>query len=148
MARARRFVIVKGGYRRVVEAVERYRLQLYRYTSLLSGTGYYLKPVHIVYRTLADGTRKKYYYYGRYWYRLERRNGRLVWRYVGTSKPRELSHLPDPPPNPLEGLSYARVGDSDDIILEEETYKRFKWLFEGLEVLILEVVGRPAGRRR
>ncbi len=144
---AKRIVLVRGGYRRVREALEQYRLRLYKYTSLLSGTGYYLKPVHIVYRRLADGSRKRYYYYGRYWYRLERRGGRLVWKYVGTSKPKELEHLPDPPQNPLEGLSYARIGESDDIILEEDVYLRFSWLFEGLEVVILEVVERAPRMR-
>lgn len=94
--RMRRLVLVKGGYERVKEALEKYREQLYHYNSLISGTGFYLKPLHIVYHTLADGTRKKYHYYGRYWYRLERRNGRLVWRYVGREKPRELADAPDP----------------------------------------------------
>lgn len=49
----------------------------------------------------------------------------------------------------MDGLRFARIGDSNDILLDYETFERFKWLFEGLETLILEVVPsrRSAGLR-
>ncbi len=107
---------------------------------MISHTGYYLKPVHYAYYTTASGERRRYTYIGRYWYRLERRGGRIRWKYVGREKPRELEGYPDPPPNPLEGLRFARVGDSDDVLLDWGGYQRFQWLFEGLEVIVFEVV--------
>ena len=140
----RRIVLVRGGYRRVREALERYREQLYHYNSVVSPLGYYLKPVHYSYYTTADGERKRYVYLGRYWYRVERRGGRIRMRYVGREKPKELEGVPDPPPNPLEGLRFARIGDSDDILLEEDVYRRFAWLFDGLEVILFEIVPRGA----
>ncbi len=143
-----RLVIVKGGYRRAREALERYRELLYHYNSLISGTGYYLKPVHYSYYTSVDGERRRYVYYGRYWYRLERRGGKLVWRYVGREKPRELRDYPDPPPNPLDGLRFVRIGEGDDIIMEYDVFERFKWLFGDLEYIIVEVVDGSRRSRR
>ena len=143
--RSERIVVVRGGYRRVREALERYREQLYHYNSMISPLGFYLKPVHYAYYTTADGERRRYVYLGRYWYRVEKRGGKTRLRYVGREKPRELEGVPDPPLNPLEGLRFARIGESDDILLDFETYEKFRWLFEGLEVLVFEIVG---GARR
>ncbi len=66
---------------------------VYEYNSEISGTGVYLKPYHVVHK---GG--KKYVYVGRYWYRLERRNGKLKWIYLGKEKP--YPDLPDPPAIP------------------------------------------------
>ncbi|MFP3203656.1 MAG: hypothetical protein RXR43_16050, partial [Sulfolobus sp.] len=41
---------------------------------------------------------KKYIYIGRYWYKLERKNGKQKWIYLGKEKP--LPNLPDPPELP------------------------------------------------
>jgi hypothetical protein len=66
---------------------------VYEYNTKIRGYGVYLKPYHIVYR---NG--KKYIYIGRYWYKLERKNGKQKWIYLGKEKP--LPNLPDPPELP------------------------------------------------
>ncbi len=75
-----------------------YREKLYEYNSMIKGTGYYLKPFHIVTKKYR-GSKKTYYYYGKYWYRLSLQGSKLKWRYIGNRKP--LQNLPDPPINPL-----------------------------------------------
>ena len=138
---------VRGGLRAVRAALERYLRQLYSYNSMARRHGVYLKPVHVVVRSVG-GVRRTYYYVGRYWWRVEYagksgRTSRLRWRYLGREKPRELSgSLPDPPPNPLEGLSFYAVGD--DVYVSEEVYQRFRWVFEGYEVEECEGKGYPA----
>ena len=66
---------------------------VYEYNTKIRGYGVYLKPYHIVYK---NG--KKYIYIGRYWYKLERKNGKQKWVYLGKEKP--LPNLPDPPELP------------------------------------------------
>lgn len=66
---------------------------VYEYNSKISGTDIYLKPFHIVYKN-----NKKYIYIGKYWYKLERYNGKIKWIYLGKQKP--ISNLPDPPKLP------------------------------------------------
>jgi len=105
---------VKG---RVEEVVRKLNLlladllpEIYVYNNKIKHTGYYLKPVHIVVKTKSNGEKIKYYYYGRYWYRLEKANGnKIKWIYIGKSKP--SPELPDPPENPLEGLVLKIAGD-------------------------------------
>lgn len=76
---------------------------IYEYNNKIRHTGFYLKPVHISTRRLQDGTVIKYYYYGRYWYKLEKPSpSKIKWIYIGREKP--SPELPDPPPNPLEGV--------------------------------------------
>lgn len=75
-----------------------YRVELYSYNNIAKRYGLYLKPVHIAVKRCRQGT-KVYHYYGRYWYRIEYRGGKLVWRYVGKEKP--LNDMPDPPLNPF-----------------------------------------------
>ena len=98
----------------------------YEYNSLISRTGYYLKPVHKVYKRTSDGRRRIYEYYGRYWWR--RKGKRLV--YAGTEKPRRVRV--DPPRHPLEGLSI--IVEDDDVIISCADYEKFKGFFEGLPV--------------
>ena len=151
------YVLVRGGLEAVEAALEGFRRSLYRYNSLLRGSGYYLKPVHIVTRRLADGSRRRYMYIGRYWWRLSYTRGRgapshrLAWRYVGRDMPAELrGKVPPPPRNPLEGLSYAAL-EGGDILLRVEVYDRFSWVFEGLPVERVgceEAPRRVAGERR
>lgn len=92
-----------------------YLTTIYMYNSVIKARNYYLKPVHIVTKKKASGEKIKYYYYGRYWYRIERSsNGRIKWIYIGKEKP--ISSLPDPPKNPLEGLVVKIDGDELEII--------------------------------
>lgn len=130
-------VRIRNGYKAIREMLEEYKRLIYRYNSVISGTGYYLKPTHIVTKKLPDGTRLKYVYIGRYWWKItyaskKGRKGGIRWKYVGREKPSELLHYPDPPENPLTGLRFTI--DGDDIILDCSIYKRFKWLFAGYEV--------------
>jgi hypothetical protein len=117
-------VRVRGGYSAIREVLDRIKEEIYLYNSEASKRGYYLKPVHKVYRT-TGGLRRIYEYYGRYWWR--KGDGKLI--YAGAKKPRGL---PQPPLNPLEGLSVIREGD--DVIIRCDVYERFKWVFEGLAV--------------
>ncbi|ADI31727.1 hypothetical protein [Staphylothermus hellenicus] len=76
---------------------------IYEYNNIVKNYGYYLKPIHVVVKKSGSGA-VKYYYYGRYWYRLEYTRGnkrKLKWIYIGKEKPDKK--LPDPPTNPLEG---------------------------------------------
>jgi hypothetical protein len=82
--------VPQEGLERIIEGLKR---KVYDYNSSLRGTGVYLKPYHIVKKGW-----KTYVYVGRYWYHLERVNGKLRWRYLGKSKP--FPHLPDPPAIP------------------------------------------------
>jgi len=91
----------------------------YEYNNMIKQQGFYLKPVHMVTRRLQDGTTIKYYYYGRYWYKLEKTpTGRLKWIYIGKEKP--LPELPDPPENPLEGVVVKRINETIEIIFGSE----------------------------
>jgi len=116
-----------GGLRRIYEYYGRYWWRKGDGKLIYAGAskrGYYLKPVHKVYRT-TGGLRRIYEYYGRYWWR--KGDGKLI--YAGAKKP---GGLPQPPLNPLEGLSVIREGD--DVIIRCDVYERFKWVFEGLAV--------------
>ncbi|MEM4601933.1 MAG: hypothetical protein QW808_03435, partial [Desulfurococcaceae archaeon] len=89
----------------------------YEYNNRIRRTGFYLKPVHIATRRLSNGTTVKYYYYGRYWYRIERDPiGRLKWVYMGKEKP--SLNIPDPPRNPLEGVVIKKYSTNSNIEIE------------------------------
>lgn len=91
----------------------------YEYNNKIRHTGFYLKPVHISTRRLQDGTAISYYYYGRYWYRLEKDPlGRLKWVYIGRDKP--VPELPDPPRNPLEGVVIKKYDGTVEIVFASE----------------------------
>lgn len=117
------FVRLPGARGLLRRALEPYLKAVYEYNSLISGTGYYLKPVHVVTRRLG-GSKRVYVYYGRYWWRVvyagKRGKTSLVrWIYLGTEKP---PGLPDPPRNPLEGVSVILEGD--DVLVPVEHYER------------------------
>ena len=86
-------MLVSLDQKRFNELLAKLKSLVYEYNSEIGGKGVYLKPYHVVYK---GG--KKYVYVGRYWYRLERRNGRLKWIYLGKTKP--YPDLPDPPAIP------------------------------------------------
>lgn len=103
----------------------------YEYNSRIKQTGFYLKPVHIATRRLSDGTVVKYYYYGRYWYRIERDLlGRLKWVYIGKEKP--LLTLPDPPRNPLEGVVIKKYSNSNSLEIEFASEELFREIYSRL----------------
>jgi hypothetical protein len=128
---------VYNGYQAVRAILEDYLRLIYQYNSLISGTGFYLKPIHIVTRRAPDGTRRRYVYIGRYWWRIsyrgkKGRTSRIQWRYVGKEKPPELRDYPDPPQTPLHGLRFALDSSQKDVIIDCETYQRYSWVFQGL----------------
>jgi hypothetical protein len=91
-----------------------YRQQLYNYNSMIKGYGVYLKPLHIVVKNSLSESKKIYYYFGRYWYKLKAINGKLKWIYMGREKP--LDSLPDPPTNPLLVLEVKRRQSNPDLL--------------------------------
>ncbi len=119
-------VIVYNGRRIIINLLDELKNPFYEYNSKISSTGYYLKPVHKVYKTLGDGRRRIYEYYGRYWWR--RVGKRFV--YAGVSKPRAVKE--PPPPNPLDGLSI--IVEGEDIILSCRDYEKFYEYFKGYKI--------------
>jgi hypothetical protein len=89
----------------------------YHYNSLISPYGYYLKPIHKVYKRKEDRT-LIYVYYGRYWFRRDER-GKLI--YAGTEKPEPIEV--SPPKNPLEGLSL--IIDGKDLLVSQQGFDTF-----------------------
>ncbi|MFP3260106.1 MAG: hypothetical protein RXQ22_04315 [Sulfolobus sp.] len=84
------------------EVISKLKAKVYEYNSKIKEFGVYLKPYHLVYK---NG--KKYVYIGKYWYRLEKINGKLKWIYLGKSKP--IENMPDPPSIP----DYTIIVDND-----------------------------------
>lgn len=108
-------------------------IPIYNYNSLIKPKGYYLKPVHIVTRYLPDGTKITYYYYGRYWYRLEKdpATKKLKWKYLGKEKPDPS--LPDPPPFQLEGLVIKKYESYVEFLAFNESFlKLFSEFLSGI----------------
>jgi hypothetical protein len=120
---------VINGARVLEKVLDEVKRPLYEYNSVISRHGYYLKPVHKVYKRLSDGSLRVYEYYGRYWWKLRRVSGRLRWIYVGNVKPKGL---PEPPPHALDGVIVIREGE--DIIIDCDLYDKFKNVFSGLPV--------------
>ncbi|HDN01792.1 MAG: hypothetical protein DRO10_02205 [Thermoprotei archaeon] len=125
MVKTPKSVKISGGYDLVMELFSPYRLRIYDYNTQIRDSGYYLKPLHLVYKRFGD-RKVKYVYFGRYWYRIykvpadeEGRRSRLKWIYVGREKPDPA--LPDPPLNPLEGL--AIIVEGKDIFVDENTFE-------------------------
>jgi len=87
-----------------------YKRALYEYNNEAKRFGFYLKPVHIVVKDTLKG-RMVYNYYGRYWYKLAKSNGKIKWIYVGVAKP--IKELPEPPLNPLLLISTAPANNSN-----------------------------------
>lgn len=94
----------------------------YEYNELIRGRGVYLKPVHLVYKE-----EKVYIYMGRYWYRLERKQGKLKWRYLGKTKP--YDDLPDPPVIP-QGVIIKVNGR---YLLEDRLFNELEKIMEEIE---------------
>lgn len=128
-----------NGRRRLAEIMDEFMRMLYEYNSRIRSSGYYLKPYHVVTRRTPYGT-KRYYYYGRYWYRVKYvgkkgKTSLVKWEYVGKTKPDEK--LPDPPNHPLEGVVFLVEGE--DVIMREEDYRRLRRFFEGLKIVRMMV---------
>lgn len=131
-----RFFLVKNGLDAVASLLEEYKRAIYRYNSMIRGTGYYLKPMHVVVKHSASGE-KKYTYVGRYWWRVvyvgkKGKTSRVKWIYVGKEKPAELKDYPDPPNHILVGFSFI-VLNGRDILVREDVFKRYRWIFTGYE---------------
>lgn len=117
--------------------------EIYRYNNLVRNKNYYLKPVHIVIKKKSNGSIVKYQYYGRYWYRLERKPGRpsrIKWVYMGKEKPEK--ELPDPPRNPLDGL-VIKISDNEVEIIASKK-KTYQLIYEVLASLQYPLIGSQA----
>jgi len=87
-----------------------YKRALYEYNNEAKRFGFYLKPVHIVVKNTLRG-RMIYNYYGRYWYKLTKSNGKIKWIYIGVAKP--VKELSEPPLNPLLLISTAPTDNTN-----------------------------------
>ena len=125
-------VRIRGGARLLEGILDEYRGRLYEYNSTIRGSGYYLKPLHRVYKNVG-GERRLYEYYGRYWWRIVPSRGGRRLVYAGKSKP---GGLPEPPSFPLEGLAVVRIGE--DVIVECWVYEKYRDIFSRVPVEPLE----------
>jgi hypothetical protein len=119
----RKLVFSSKYFNKINLALSEFLKEFYQYNSQLKNTGYYLKPVHIVVKNGKNG-KTKYYYYGRYWYKLVINRGgksRIKWIYIGKNKPHP--QLPDPLDNPLEGTVVKLREDHVEIIAPEKIYE-------------------------
>jgi hypothetical protein len=123
---------VRDGYELVMNIYAHYRSRIYDYNTRIRESGYYLKPVHMVYKEV-EGRRVKYVYFGRYWYRIYKTKSegraRIKWIYVGRDKPEP--ELPEPPINPLEGI--AVIVDGNDILIDARTLEALSQLAKALK---------------
>jgi hypothetical protein len=94
---------------RVTSFLDELKREVYAYNEKVRHTGFYLKPVHLVYK---NGM--KYIYVGRYWYVLKREKGKIRWIYAGMKKPKES--LPDPPAIPK--ITIVCNGDACEVLSE------------------------------
>ena len=106
------------------------RVVIYEYNTTINDSGYYLKPVHKVYKRRQDGSVRVYEYYGRYWWRMVRKKGGYRAKYAGKVKPRGIRNAPE---LPIEGLVIVREGR--DIIMDCDVYERYKHLFHDRQVI-------------
>ena len=121
---------IVGGARTLDIIVADLKESFYEYNRSIGSTGYYLKPVHKVYKYVG-GSRRIYEYYGRYWWRLSRTGKGPRYIYAGMVKPESVKV--DPPSNPLEGLSLIREGS--DIIIKCSDFEKFSNIFKGYRVI-------------
>jgi len=124
------YLRVVGGSRALDSILADLKRILYEYNRVIRSTGYYLKPVHKVYK-YSKGSRRVYEYYGRYWWKLEKRGGRVKFIYAGLKKPARIKV--SPPRNPLEGLSIIREGE--DILIKCSDFEKFSSIFRGFKIL-------------
>ncbi|MEM2007213.1 MAG: hypothetical protein QW154_06215 [Sulfolobales archaeon] len=106
----RRKVLIRSGLSYLLDLYTQFKLELLEYNERIRDTGYYVKPMHVTYKS-DNGVKLKYVYFGRYWYRVNKRKKRLGWVYLGKEKPDPS--LPDPPLNPFEGVSAIVLNDED-----------------------------------
>jgi hypothetical protein len=116
--------------------IDVYKTSLYRYNTLLKKYGVYLKPVHIIVKKTAYGT-KVYHYYGKYWYRLVYSDGKLRWIYMGREKP---SHdIPDPPINPLLVIKILPEKERDKVCVYIEKHCRSEEVLKYIEEAVTKL---------
>jgi len=107
---------LEGPVTRLLLELGYYKAEIYGYNDRIKDTGYYLKPVHYVYKRTTTG-RIVFHYYGRYW--LKKQGKRIV--YIGQTKP---PGLPNPPRSRWEGFTLIEV--DGEYFMEPEQYRRFE----------------------
>ncbi|MGC8909926.1 MAG: hypothetical protein ACP5O5_05005 [Fervidicoccaceae archaeon] len=124
----------------LAEILEKIKGYFKSYNKSISGSGYYLKPIHFSSRQV-EGKKRKYVYLGRYWWkvlylgRTKEGKVKLKWIYVGKTKP---SGLPEPPDNPLEGVSiYIKEGEDDFYFID----------LKGEKIELIEKIEKILGKK-
>ncbi len=97
----------------------------YHFNSIISKYGYYVKPVHKIYKTV-NGVRRVYAYYGRYWWK--KIGKKLI--YAGRVKPEIIPNMP--PKHEFEGITL--IFEGEDVIMDCHVYERLKKYISGFSV--------------
>ncbi len=108
-------ILIKEGLRVLLDLYTPYKVEVMKYNDFIRWSGYYVKPIHVTYKN-RSGITIRYLYFGRYWYRISRKRGKVSWIYLGREKPDPA--LPDPPLNPFEGLSAIAIGEDIELDLD------------------------------
>ncbi|NON63121.1 MULTISPECIES: hypothetical protein [Acidianus] len=108
-------MLVKIDEKSFDEILSKLKQEVYEYNTFIKGSDIYLKPFHIVYRN-----DKKYIYIGKYWYKLQKINGKIKWIYLGKKKP--ANNLPDPPRLPEVTI----IKEERDYIIDNELLNHLK----------------------
>lgn len=110
-------ILIKGAFSYLLDLYTRFKLEIMEYNEKIKSTGYYIKLMHVVHKNSSEA-RLKYVYFGRYWYRVSKKEKGVSWIYLGREKPEPS--LPEPPLNPFEGVSVVVLND-EDIEVDVET---------------------------
>ncbi len=99
--------------------ITRFKGLVYEYNSKIKEYNVYLKPFHVV----SKGS-KRYFYIGKYWYKLEKINGKLKWIYLGKEKP--IKEMPEPPRFPEATI----IKEENKFIVDEKILEELRALVE------------------
>ncbi|EHP69586.1 MAG: hypothetical protein RXS23_03150 [Metallosphaera yellowstonensis] len=108
-------MLIRMTERQFDQILTRLKSFVYEYNSRITRYDVYLKPFHIVYKK-----GKKYIYIGKYWYKLEKMNGKLKWIYLGKEKP--IPELPDPPRVP----EITIIKEDSEYVFDDSLLKQLK----------------------
>ncbi|MCI2415278.1 MAG: hypothetical protein MPF33_08590 [Candidatus Aramenus sp.] len=97
------------------DVITRFKELVYEYNSKIKEYNVYLKPFHVV-----NKGGKRYFYIGKYWYKLERINGKLKWIYLGKEKP--IKEMPEPPRFPEVTIIKAE----NKYIVDDKIFKELR----------------------
>lgn len=112
--------------------IERVQLS-YKVRKELIKKGLYLKPFHICYKRTKLGE-MEYRYYGKYWYRIERRDGKVKLRYVGCNISDAISQAVS---FNIEGFSFIAYRYKDSpVFIRNNILNKYKDLLMSMGIII------------